>query len=92
MPLQRLELGYSEKVVAQEVFYSQDNWAADCELSRQLPMLVSSLENENISCAGRIQYDAQDQDELRHFEATDEEKPIERRRKKKSFWERLFGN
>ncbi len=91
MPLERLELGYSEEVFKQEVFYSADNQQADCAMSRSLPMLLASLESENMSCADRIQYDGDDFDELRHFESTDEEAPMERRRKKKSFWGRIFG-
>lgn len=91
MPLQRLELGYSEEVITQEVAYSQDPVAEDCSLTRRLPILVASLGGENISCADRMQYDEGESDELRHFEPADEERPIERRRKKKSFWQRLFG-
>lgn len=91
MPLQRLELGYSEQVVSQDVPYSQDPVAKDCSLSRRLPILVASIGSENISCSERMQYDEDESDELRHFEATDEERPSERRRKKKSLWKRIFG-
>ncbi len=92
MPLQRLELGYSEKIITREVYYSQDSSAVDCELSRRLPILLASLDSENISCANRMQYDYEPElDELKHFEASEEERPIERRKKKKSFWKRLFG-
>lgn len=91
IPQQRLELGYSEQIVSQQVFYSQDSLAGDCGLSRNLPMLLVSLESENISCAHRMPYDDENQDEQRHFEPAEEEQPIERRKKKKSFWKKIFG-
>ncbi|GAA6137992.1 penicillin-binding protein 1B [Arenicella sp. 4NH20-0111] len=90
IPQQRLELSYSEQIVSQEVFYSEDPLVGDCELSRTLPMLISSLEMSNISCAHRMQYD-QGRDEQRHFEPAGEEQPIQRRKKKKSFWKKIFG-
>ncbi len=91
MPLQRLELGYSEEIITQEITYSKDPVAQDCSLTRHLPILLASLGGENFSCADRMQYDEGEPDELRHFEPADEERPIERRRKKKSLWQRLFG-
>ncbi len=91
LPLQRLELGFSEQVIAQTVYYSDGTEEPNCRMSRTLPIIMSSLEPQNISCFDRIEYDDEMEDELRHFEPTDEERPIERRRKKKSFWKRIFG-
>ncbi len=91
MPLQRLELGYSEQVISQEVFYSQNPIEQDCTLSRKLPMIVTSLQAENLSCSEFLYFEAGENDELNHFEATDEERPLPPKRKKKSFWKRIFG-
>lgn len=89
MPLQRLELAYNDAVLRQEVFYSQDPVLKDCSLSRPLPMLIESLKLENVPCANRIQYDFDYDDELQHFEPLPQQ--TEPRRKKKGFWERIFG-
>jgi len=89
MPLQRLELGYSDDVISQTVHYSLDPVAEDCSLSRNLPMLIESLELENIPCADRFQYDLNNDEELQHFEPTPNGNPP--RRKKKSWWKRVFG-
>ncbi len=89
IPLQRLELAYNDAVLRQEVFYSQDPVLEDCSLSRPLPMLIESLELENVPCADRIKYDFDYDDELQHFEPLPQQ--AEPRRKKKGFWERIFG-
>ena len=91
MPLQRLELGFSDGIVSQRVFYTSAEASENCDQVRYLPLLIDSLENENISCWGRFEYDGSDAEELKHFEPTQEEVPRQRRRKKKSLWERLFG-
>jgi len=88
IPQQRLELGFNDDVVSQTVFYSNDPIAADCSLSRSLPIAKISLPLENIPCAERIQYDLINEDERRHFEPREENKA---RPKKKSFWRRIFG-
>jgi len=89
IPLQRLELAYNDSVLRREVFYSKDPVEQDCSLSRPLPMLIESLEIENVPCADRLQYDLEYDDELQHFE------PLPGstipRPKKKSWWERIFG-
>ena len=89
MPLQRLELGYSDDVISQAVHYSVDPLAQDCSLTRNLPMLIDSLGSENIPCADRIQYDLDNDEELQHFEPLPNGQPP--RRKKKSWWQRVFG-
>lgn len=89
MPLQRLELGYSDDVISQIVHYSLDPVAEDCSLSRNLPMLIESLSLENIPCADRLQYDLDNDEERQHFEPSPNAKPP--RRKKKSWWRRVFG-
>ena len=89
MPLQRLELAYNNAVLRQDIHYSLDPVQEDCSLSRPLPMLVESIELENIPCADRIQYDSEYDEELQHFEPLPEQSVP--RRKKKSFWKRVFG-
>ncbi len=89
MPLQRLELAYNDSVLRREVFYSQDPVEQDCSLSRPLPMLIESLEIENIPCLDRMQYDLDHDDELHHFEPLPNSRPPER--KKKSWWQKVFG-
>ena len=91
LPLQRLELGFSEEIVSQQFFYSKLDAIEQCSESRTLPLLLSSLELENMPCPNRIEYDDVDLDESKYFEPTDEEMPIERRQKKKSLWQRIFG-
>jgi len=94
IPQQRLELGFHEELLTQEFFYSQDNHLQDCSLSRQMPILLSSLALENISCVGLIQYDTEQDDELKHFEpveADGQTKPEPSEKPKKSFWKRIFG-
>lgn len=88
MPLERFELGYSDAVISQSVHYSLDPQRQDCSLERHLPMLIESLELENLPCANRIKYDLIDEEELQHFEPSPDEAPL--RRKKKSWWERIF--
>ena len=94
IPQQRLQLGFHEDIVSKQVFYSQDSELGDCSLTRQLPVLIESLPLENIPCADLIQYDLDDDDELRHFEPrndVEETKPQLQPTKRKSFWGRLFG-
>ena len=94
IPQQRLELGFHEELLTQEFFYSQDNHLQDCSLSRQMPILLSSLALENISCVGLIQYDTEQDDELKHFEPVETDgqtKPEPSEKPKKSFWKRIFG-
>ncbi|RBP53413.1 penicillin-binding protein 1B [Arenicella xantha] len=88
MPLERFELGYSDAVISQTIHYSLDPQRQDCSLERNLPMLIESLELENLPCAKRMQYDLIDEDELQHFEPSPDQAPL--RRKKKSWWQRLF--
>mgnify|MGYP006246305815 CR=1 FL=1 len=88
MPLERFDLGYSDAVVSQAIHYSMDPDRQDCSLSRNLPMLIESLELENIPCANRMQYDLDNEDEMQHFEPWPNEPPA--RRKKKSWWQRIF--
>lgn len=89
IPLQRLELAYNDSVLRREVFYSQDPIDQDCSLSRSLPMLIESLGIENIPCADRMQYDLDHDDELQHFEPLPDSAPP--KRKKKSWWQKVFG-
>jgi penicillin-binding protein 1B len=89
MQLQRLELAYSDSLIRREVFYSRDPAEQDCQLSRTLPMLIESLEIENVPCSDRLQYDLDHDEELQHFEPLPEALP--RRPKKKSWWKRIFG-
>lgn len=97
MPLQRLELNYGEKVIKQEIYYSQDPLEQDCTLSRTLPMLISSFGQENIPCPDRIQYDDGEDDEFRHYEPLSDPKsdnselPPGSKKRKKSWWKRVFG-
>jgi len=96
IPQQRLELGFHEDVLSKKIYYSQDIALQDCSLSRQLPILLASIPLENVPCADRIQYDESHDDELRHFEPTNNAEqttpePTENPKKKKSFWKRLFG-
>ncbi len=93
MPLQRLELPFHEDVTAQRIYYSENPDRQDCRLYRQLPVLVDSLPLERLPCAEYMQYDLDD-DESQHFEpwnGTDEQPTAPRRKRKKSFWERVFG-
>jgi len=89
IPLQRLELGYSDDVVSQDVHYSVDQLIKDCSLQRSLPMLIDSIVLENIPCADRMQYDLDNEEELQHFEPSPNGPPP--RRKKKTWWQRVFG-
>ena len=91
LPLQRLELGFSEEIVSQKFFYSKLDATERCTEHRTLPVLLSSLELENMPCPDRIEYDDRDLEESKYFEPTDEEMPIERRPRKKSLWEKIFG-
>ena len=90
MPLHRLEMAYNDSVLRREVFYSQDPREQDCSLSRTLPMLIESLTIENVSCANRLKYDLDYDDELQHFEPLPGD-PSAPKFKKKSWWERVFG-
>jgi len=90
MPLQRLELAYNDAVLRREVFYSQDPIEQDCSLSRPLPMLIESLQIENVPCADRSLYDLENDDEYRHFEPLPDG-THEKRKRKKSWWEKVFG-
>jgi len=90
LPLERLDLGYSDDVITQTVYYSADSQVRDCSLSRNLPMLIESLQSENVSCAGRFQYDSDNDEELQHYEPLPNGNPP-RRKKKKSWWQRVFG-
>ena len=96
IPQQRLELGFHEEILTKQVFYSQNSELKDCSLSRQMPILSSSVGLENISCSDLIQYDNGLDDELKYFEpANDGEqtapKPTDKPIKKKTFWQRIFG-
>ncbi len=91
LPLQRLELGYSERIVSKQVRYSSEPFSKDCQLSRALPLLFDSFDLSNISCVDYFQYDDESNDEQLHFEPANEEQPIKRRPKKKSLWKRIFG-
>ena len=84
IPLQRLELPYTEEVIPLQVHYSLDTEKQDCSLSRQLPILVTSLPLR-IPCAEEMEYDFDDKDERKHYE------PRPRKPKRKSFWESIFG-
>ncbi len=89
MPLQRLELGYNDALLRREVFYSLNPEEQDCSLSRSLPMMIESLELENIPCADRLESDLENDEELQHFEPLPDSAP--RRKKRKSWWRRIFG-
>lgn len=88
IPLEPMELGYSEDIVTKRVYYSQDPRVKDCRLSRRLPVHSASLPLENLPCANRIQYDLGNNDESKHFEPKDDDAT---KTKKKSFWQRIFG-
>jgi penicillin-binding protein 1B len=91
IPQQRLELPYHENIIPQLIYYSQDQNLNDCSLSRQLPMLISSLPLERLPCAERMQYDLKDLDEDQHFEPSEQQRRQPNKRKKQSFWKRIFG-
>ena len=91
MPLQRLQLPYHEDIIPQMIYYSLDQKANDCSLSRQLPMLIESLPLERLPCAERMQYDLQNKDEEQHFEPNDKQRSAPPKRKRESFWKRIFG-
>lgn len=95
IPQRRLEIGFHEDILSKQIFYSKDPVADDCSQVRQLPVLLASLPLTNVPCAGRIQYDQGDDDELRHFEPSNSREntiPTPRNKiKKKSLWERIFG-
>lgn len=100
VPQQRLELGFHEDILTKNIFYSQSTEFQDCSLSRQLPILLSSVPLENIPCANYIQYDSGFDDELRYFEPVDVNVPSYQqsvpqksipRPKKKSLWQKIFG-
>ena len=90
IPLQRLELPFNDQVIPQLVYYSLDYEQNDCSLSRQLPILVSSLPLERLPCAERMQYDLNGDDEQQYFESS-EASGKSKKRKSKSFWQRIFG-
>ena len=104
IPQQRLELGFHEDVINKKIYYSFDKEFQDCSLSRQLPILISSIPLENVPCANYIQYDSSFNDEFRHFEPIDNVDPryglpdssndsqIKNKPKKKTFWQKIFGN
>ena len=89
MPLQRLELAYSDALLRRKVYYSRDPLKQDCSLSRTLPMLIEPLDIENVPCANRLQYDLDHDEELQHFEPLPDRSP--RPAKKKSWWRKIFG-
>jgi penicillin-binding protein 1B len=90
IPLQRLELPYNEDVISQRVYYSLDQERQDCSLSRQLPILLESIPLQRLPCAERMQYDFDHEDELQHFEPGQRQQ-LRKIRKRKSFWESIFG-
>ena len=104
IPQQRLELGFHEDVINKKIYYSFDKEFQDCSLSRQLPILISSIPLENVPCANYIQYDSSFNDEFRHFEPIENVDPryslpdstsspqIKNKPKKKTFWQKIFGN
>ncbi len=85
MPLQRLEALQHPDIVPQRIRYSLDPEQQDCSLTRQLPIHVRSISDAHLPCAQDLRYDSDSKlesiDEERHFEP----------RKKKGFWERIFG-
>jgi len=89
MSLERLELNYTDDLLKQDIYFSEDPVLNDCGLSRRLPMLIDSLSIENIPCFDLLQYDLDHDDELEHFEPLPEPKP--KRLKKKPWWSRIFG-
>jgi len=91
MPLQRLELPYHDDIIPQMIYYSLDQQANDCSLSRQLPMLIESLPLERLPCAERMQYDLKNRDEEQHFEQNDQYRRPIPKPKRESFWKRIFG-
>jgi len=96
VPQQRLELGFHEDILSKRIYYSQDLQLQDCSLYRQMPVLLASIPLQNVPCADRIQYDDSQDDELRHFEPSNnaeqtEPDATEKPKKKKSFWKRIFG-
>lgn len=84
IPLQRLDIGYQEKIISQKVYYSSDPVAQDCSLSRQLPVLSDSLPLQNAVCDVQVKTDIDNRDEEKHFEVKKEPE------KKESFWKRIF--
>ncbi len=89
IPQQRLALTFSEKILSQKVRYTGLDEPSACANQRTLPMLIESIESEAFSCSSFIE--SVPNDESDHFEPTDEESPADRRKKKKSFWQRIFG-
>lgn len=84
IPLRRLELGYQDKIISQQVYYSSGEFGQDCQLSRQLPILSDSLPLLDTACVQNVQPLPNNLDEQRYFEP----KPEPTRR---SFWQRIFG-
>jgi len=84
IPLQRLELGYQEKIISQQVYYSSSEFGQDCKLSRQLPISSDSLPLDETACPQNMLQTPFGEDEERYFEP----KPEPKRR---SFWQRVFG-
>ena len=87
IPMQKLELGYLEKITSQTVYYSSNATAEDCDQSRQLPVLLASLPLENVVCNQNIQLLPSNQDEEKHFEPKPTPQP-----KRQSIWKRIFGS
>ncbi len=85
LSLQRLELGDVQQITPQEVYYSSDDSALECNATRQLPILESSLPLSTLVCDQRLQRDFDSQSVPNQFEPKNEPE------KKKSFWQRLFN-
>ena len=89
IPMQRLELGYQDSILSQQIRYSSNSLHQDCSLSRPLPILNESLPLQNIACANFVEVDnpinQSATGEDRYFE------PKPEAQEKRSFWQKLFG-
>ena len=86
IPMRRFELGFHEDIIQQQVVYSTNEVLQDCSQVRHLPVLLESLPLENTPCPMQMQYDPNNEEET-HFEV-EQGTP---KKKRKSFWRRIFG-
>ncbi|MBT8115704.1 MAG: transglycosylase domain-containing protein, partial [Arenicella sp.] len=100
IPLRRLQIGFPQDIVAARIVYSLNPEIKDCSLDRQLPVLKASLPLRQLPCNEQMQYDLADDDHSIFIEpesqAENDVQPAEAgqqtQKKRKSFWQRLFGN
>jgi len=84
MPMQRLDLNYSEDVITGQVLYTTSGSLTECNQARQLPFARLSLPLDDLPCGDVIEEPIEEQ-ERKHFE------PKKRDRRKKNWLQRIFG-